>query len=78
MPVKPIGQTLERVKILQASVDFLLQLARFFGTTWCCGQAIELFSRITRMLEARYDFHKWKMSSRGRSEQRSNSNEANA
>lgn len=44
--------------LYQASVDFLLQLAKTFQVQpQYCGQAIEdSFSRITRMLEARYDF----------------------
>ena len=44
--------------LYQASVDFLLQLAKTFEVQpQYCGQAIEdSFSRITRMLEARYDF----------------------
>ena len=44
--------------LYQASVDFLLQLAKTFQVQpQYCGQAIEdSFSRMTRMLEARYDF----------------------
>lgn len=45
--------------LYQASVDFLLQLAKTFEVQpQYCGQVIEedSFSRITRMLEARYDF----------------------
>ena len=59
MPVKKAYRASFREgNLYQASVDFLLQLAKTFEIQpQYCGQAIEdSFSRITRMLEARYDF----------------------
>ena len=68
-------QNLREGNLYQTSVDFLLSWLRLLEVQpQYCGQVIEdSFSRITRMLEARYDFHKWKMSWRTKIEQLSNS-----
>lgn len=55
---KAYRATFREGNLYQASVDFLLQLAKTFQVQpQYCGHAVEdSFSRITRMLEARYDF----------------------